>query len=45
MNACEQCFILKKAELSEEPAACIWYIDNVICGNKSVEDCPYRKVE
>ena len=43
MNACEQCFILKKAELSKEPAACVWYIDNVICGNKTVEDCPYRK--
>ena len=42
---CKDCNILKKAELSEEPAACVWYIDNVICGNKTVEDCPYRKVE
>ena len=43
MNACEQCLIFKKAKPSKEPAACVQYIDNVICGNKTVEDCPYRK--
>lgn len=45
MNVCEQCFILKKAKLSKEPAVCVWYIDNVICGNKTIEDCPYRGVD
>lgn len=45
MNTCEQCLVFKKAQLSKEPAACVWYIDNVVCGNKTVENCPYRKVE
>lgn len=45
MNTCEQCFIFKKAKLSKEPAACIWYINNVVCGNKSKKDCPYRKIK
>ena len=42
---CKDCNILKKAKLSKEPAACAWYIDNVVCGNKTAKDCPYRKVE
>lgn len=45
MNTCEQCFIFEKVKLSKESVACVWYIDNVICGNKTVKDCPYKKVK
>lgn len=36
---CETCEIMKLIEASNEPACCIWYMDNVVCGDKSVEDC------
>ena len=36
---CETCEMMKRIEASNEPACCIWYMDNVVCGAKSVEDC------
>ena len=36
---CETCEMMKRIEASNEPACCIWYMDNVVCGDKSVEDC------
>ena len=40
---CDTCVILKEADSSPEPAACIWYMDNVVLGNKTVDDCPLYK--
>lgn len=36
---CETCEMMKRIEASNEPACCIWYMDNVVCGDKSAEDC------
>ena len=36
---CETCEVMKRVKASNEPACCVWYIDNVVCGDKSVEDC------
>lgn len=40
----ETCKIYKKAV--KENACCVWYMDNVVCGNKDVKDCPvYKKAK
>ena len=36
---CKTCEVMKRIEDSNEPACCIWYMKNVVCGDKSVEDC------
>lgn len=36
---CDNCKIHKDAENSKEPACCIWYMENVVCGDKAVEEC------
>lgn len=36
---CKTCSVMKRIEESNEPSCCVWLMDNVICGNKSVEDC------
>lgn len=36
---CDTCRILKESNESKEPACCAWYIDNIVLGDKSVEDC------
>ena len=36
---CETCEVMKRIKASNKPACCVWYIDNVVCGDKSVEDC------
>ena len=36
---CETCEVMKRIEASNEPACCVWYMDNVVCGDKSVKDC------
>ena len=36
---CETCEMMKRIVDSKEPACCIWYMDNVVCDDKSVEDC------
>lgn len=38
--ACKTCRVYADAIASAEPAACKWYIDNVVCGDKSVKSCP-----
>lgn len=41
---CDTCEIRVQMEKSKEPACCVWYMDNVVCGNASVNDCPdYKK--
>lgn len=39
MSKCSKCGIFIRAMASTEPACCKWYIDNVVCGDKSLEDC------
>ena len=42
---CKTCEIYKKAQ-SQSFACCIWYMDNVVLGNKKVEDCTdYKKAK
>ena len=39
------CEIYKKAQ-NQSLACCIWYMDNVVLGNKKVEDCTdYKKAK
>lgn len=41
---CDTCRIKKEIEKSTEPACCIWYMDNVVLGDKTSDDCPkYEK--
>lgn len=43
---CKTCQVYAKAIASAEPAACKWYVDNVVCGDKSVKSCTnYKPVE
>ena len=35
---CETCEMMKRIEASNEPACCIWYMDNVVCGDKYIQD-------
>ena len=37
---CDTCKVNKRVMESEAPACCVWLLDNVVCGDKSVEDCP-----
>lgn len=39
MKKCDTCEIMKLVLKAREPAVCAWYIDNVVVGNKKVEDC------
>ena len=42
---CKTCEIYKKTQ-SQPLACCIWYMDNVVLGNKKVEDCTdYKKAK
>lgn len=44
MNKCKDCKIYKRA--IKENGCCIWYMDNVVCGNESVKNCPqYKKTK
>lgn len=36
---CNTCKIRKEIEKSTEPACCMWYMDNVVLGDKNVNDC------
>ena len=47
---CNTCKVGKEIEKSTEPACCIWYMDNVVLGDKNVNDCDnisrrYGKIE
>lgn len=37
---CATCQVYADATEFDEPCVCIWFMDNVVCGNKSVDDCP-----
>ena len=37
---CDTCKANKRVMESEEPACCVWMLDNVVCGDKSVDECP-----
>jgi hypothetical protein len=37
---CATCQVHRDATKSAEPACCVWFMDNVICGNKTADDCP-----
>ena len=36
---CEKCKVQMRVNESDEPACCKWFMDNVVIGGKSVEDC------
>lgn len=37
---CETCAVYKRVLIAgDEPVCCAWYLENVICGEKSVSDC------
>lgn len=36
---CDTCKIIDEVFESKEPTCCVWYMDNVILGGKSAEDC------
>lgn len=38
-KCCDNCKVMKEVAKSKEPACCKWYMDNVVCGDKSVDDC------
>lgn len=39
MSKCDTCKVEDEVRKSHEPACCKWYMDNVVIGDKSVEDC------
>ena len=40
---CDKCEVTAKVNKSKEPSCCKWYMDHVVCGNESQENCPvYR---
>ena len=40
---CETCKVHAKILKSKTPACCVWYLENVVCGNKSTKSCPEYK--
>ena len=43
---CDSCKIMEEINKSEEPACWRWFMDNVVCGDKSVDDCnTYERAE
>ena len=45
VKKCNTCKIRKEIEKSAEHACCIWYMDNVVLGDKSVHDCEIYQEE
>ena len=37
---CDTCKIEEAIRKSNTPACCKWYMDNVVCGDKTPKDCP-----
>lgn len=37
---CHNCKIQAEAHRSDVPACCVWYMENVVIGGKSANDCP-----
>lgn len=42
---CDGCKVMQDIKKSKKFAACAWYVDNVVCGNKTVKECPVYKKE
>lgn len=43
-NLCpDDCEAKLEAKSCKEPCACIWYIDEVVFGDKKQQDCPVIK--
>ena len=43
---CDSCKIMEEINKSEEPVCCCWFMDNVVCSDKSVDDCStYERTE
>lgn len=40
---CDTCMIAEEVKQSKEPACCKWYMDNCVCGDKTVLDCTAYK--
>ncbi len=36
---CDNCKVQTRVNGSKEPACCKWFMDNIVIGDKSVEDC------
>ena len=36
---CDTCKVTKVIRESKEPSCCAWYMDNVVCGDKTINDC------
>ncbi len=36
---CGKCVVFIEAQQSLEPTCCAWFIDNVVCGDKSTYEC------
>lgn len=51
MKRCETCAVMatvreNNARQHDIPACCPWLMDNIICGDKTIDDCTeYRPVE
>lgn len=39
MDKCKTCAVNKRVQESEELVCCAWYLENVVCGDKSVREC------
>lgn len=46
MTKCETCKVYEEVCKSEVPACCKWFIDNVVIGDHTVDECTeYEPVE
>ena len=39
MVKCDTCKIMRETENSNELCYCVWYMDNVVLGNRNIEEC------
>lgn len=43
---CDNCKIQKSVNESKEPACCAWFMENVVCMGKSIDECTeYEKID
>lgn len=36
---CKNCKVFHAVLYEATPSCCAWYLDNVVCGDKTVDDC------
>ena len=36
---CKTCKIFAQMKKSNEPCCCIWFMDNILLGDKTIDDC------